>query len=214
MTVDETTTTANDDAPVVLGSLSPSRAADFKTCPLLYRFRTIDRLPEAASRAATRGTVVHSVLERVYDLPAAQRTVEAARELVGPAWQQLLIDDPRVGELFAADENGTELAEWLASAGDLVDNYFALEDPTRLEPASREELVEIVIDGLRLTGLRRSHRRLAGRRHPGRRLQDRFVATGGVRGEGAVPDEVLRPRALAAPRRRPAPAAADVPRRP
>ncbi len=25
-------------------SLSPSRAADFKTCPLLYRFRTIDRL--------------------------------------------------------------------------------------------------------------------------------------------------------------------------
>ena len=27
-------------------SLSPSRAADFKTCPLLYRFRSIDRLPE------------------------------------------------------------------------------------------------------------------------------------------------------------------------
>ena len=27
-------------------SLSPSRAADFKTCPLLYRFRTIDRIPE------------------------------------------------------------------------------------------------------------------------------------------------------------------------
>ena len=29
--------------------LSPSRAADFKACPLLYRFRCIDRLPEAPS---------------------------------------------------------------------------------------------------------------------------------------------------------------------
>ena len=52
-------------------SLSPSRAADFKTCPLLYRFRTIDRLPERTSLAAVRGTLVHSVLERLYDLPAA-----------------------------------------------------------------------------------------------------------------------------------------------
>ena len=43
-------------------SLSPSRAADFKTCPLLYRFRTIDRLPEKKSLAAVRGTLVHSVL--------------------------------------------------------------------------------------------------------------------------------------------------------
>src|SRR5262249_24506095 len=34
----------------------------------------------------------------------------------------------------------------------LVESYFALEDPTRLEPAAREELVEVVIDGLRLRG--------------------------------------------------------------
>src|SRR3712207_7731802 len=47
-------------------SLSPSRAADFKTCPLLYRFRTIDRLPERKSLAAVRGTLVHAVLERLY----------------------------------------------------------------------------------------------------------------------------------------------------
>src|SRR3954454_7071994 len=67
-------------------SLSPSRAADFKTCPLLYRFRTIDRLPERKSLAAVRGTLVHSVLERLYDLPAAERTVESALELVQPAW--------------------------------------------------------------------------------------------------------------------------------
>ncbi|CAM5588742.1 hypothetical protein SALBM217S_02505 [Streptomyces griseoloalbus] len=35
-------------------SLSPSRASDFMQCPLLYRFRVIDRLPEKPSEAATR----------------------------------------------------------------------------------------------------------------------------------------------------------------
>ncbi len=145
-------TIVEPSAPPILGSLSPSRAADFKSCPLLYRFRTIDRLPEAPSRAASRGTVVHTVLEQVYDLPAGERTNAAARELVGPAWEQLLLDEPRMAELFAEDEDGSELAGWLASAGDLVDNYFALEDPTRLEPQAREELVEFVVDGIRLRG--------------------------------------------------------------
>jgi putative RecB family exonuclease len=136
----------------VLGSLSPSRAADFKTCPLLYRFRTIDRLPETPSKAAARGTVVHAVLEEIFELPAAQRTLEAARALVPGAWQRVLAEAPEVAALFADDADGSELADWLAGAADLVDNYFALEDPSRLEPAAREERVEIIIDGLRLRG--------------------------------------------------------------
>src|SRR5690348_16741497 len=49
-----------------LPSLSPSRAADFKTCPLLFRFRTIDRLPEQPSPDQARGTLVHAVLERLF----------------------------------------------------------------------------------------------------------------------------------------------------
>ncbi|MQA24237.1 MAG: PD-(D/E)XK nuclease family protein, partial [Micromonosporaceae bacterium] len=59
-------------------SLSPSRAADFKTCPLLYRFRTIDRLPERPTPDQARGTLVHAVLERLFDAPAADRTLEHA----------------------------------------------------------------------------------------------------------------------------------------
>jgi putative RecB family exonuclease len=136
----------------VLGSLSPSRAADFKTCPLLYRFRTIDRLPEAPSRAATRGTVVHAVLEELFDLPAAERTLAAARSMVPAAWQRVLDEEPEAAQLFTDDSDGSDLADWLASAGDLLGNYFALEDPSRLEPAAREELVEVVVDGLRLRG--------------------------------------------------------------
>jgi len=101
----------------IVGSLSPSRASDFKTCPLLYRFRTIDRLPEAPSRAATRGTVVHAVLEGLFDLPASERTLEAAQQLVGPAWQHLLDDAPELAGLFADDERGRLRAVRLAGFG-------------------------------------------------------------------------------------------------
>jgi putative RecB family exonuclease len=135
-------------------SLSPSRAADFKTCPLLYRFRTIDRLPERKSAAAVRGTLVHTVLEKLYELPRAERSREAAQALVPGAWAELR-EEPGVAELFAADGAGDagSLESWLASAGKLVDTYFTLEDPTRIEPAGREELVEVTLpDGLLLRG--------------------------------------------------------------
>ncbi|MEP6853617.1 MAG: PD-(D/E)XK nuclease family protein [bacterium] len=139
-------------ADVHIGSLSPSRAADFKACPLLYRFRTIDHRPERPSPAATRGTLVHSVLERLYDLPAEQRTVGAATDLIEPQWQRLREVSPDVDALFEGGPQSQAAAEWLDSARDLVGNYFALEDPTRLEPAAREERIEVVLDGLRLRG--------------------------------------------------------------
>ncbi|MFW6091750.1 MAG: RecB family exonuclease, partial [Actinomycetota bacterium] len=141
-----------DDAPTAL-ALSPSRASDFMTCPLLYRFRTVDRLPERPSPEATRGTVVHAVLERLYDLPAADRTPDHAVALVAPQWEELLAAEPEVAELFEGDSDGSALREWLASAEELVHRYFALEDPTRLEPAEREMYVETVLDsGLCLRG--------------------------------------------------------------
>src|SRR3954452_16199979 len=139
-------------------SLSPSRAADFKTCPLLYRFRTIDRLPERRSRAAVRGTLVHAVLEKLYDLPPRERTPAAAQELLSPAWAELQQADPEVAELFTAEAPDDGPAEetldaWLVSAGRLVDAYFTLEDPTRIQPDGREQLVEVTLpDGLLLRG--------------------------------------------------------------
>ena len=150
-----TAAAAPADDPLVIGSLSPSRAADFKACPLLYRFRTIDRFPETPSRDAVRGTVVHAVLERLFDRPAAARTMAAATQLVGPEWEALVEQEPSVAQMFAAPDGSADLIaleSWLESARHLVENYFALEDPRRIEPAAREELVEIVIDGLRLRG--------------------------------------------------------------
>ncbi|MGD9958831.1 RecB family exonuclease [Nocardioides sp.] len=132
------------DGVDVLGALSPSRAGDFLTCPLLYRFRTVDRLPEPFSPAAVRGTVVHKVLEDLFDLPAHDRTPERARDLLVPTWDQLLEGEPALVEMFGGE--GPEVASWLTSCRAVLDRYFTLEDPRRLEPAEREVYVETLLE--------------------------------------------------------------------
>ncbi len=96
------------------------------TCPLLYRFRVIDRLPEPPTTATARGTLVHAALERLFDLPAAERTPQAARALVVPEWDRLAAEEPDLAALFP-DE--AERASWLESAVAIMDAYFTLEDP-------------------------------------------------------------------------------------
>ncbi|MHC3472070.1 RecB family exonuclease [Streptomyces sp. 7R007] len=143
-------------SPVAIApaSLSPSRAGDFMQCPLLYRFRVIDRLPEKPSEAATRGTLVHAVLERLFDAPAAERTAPRAKSLIPAQWDRLRENRPELAELFADDPDGERLAGWLSEAERLVERWFALEDPTRLEPAERELFVEAELDsGLTLRGI-------------------------------------------------------------
>ncbi|HEX2054258.1 MAG TPA: PD-(D/E)XK nuclease family protein, partial [Actinomycetota bacterium] len=61
--------------------LSPSRASDYKTCPQLFKYRAVDRLPEPADIYSTRGTLVHAVLEQLYLLDPLDRTLARAREL-------------------------------------------------------------------------------------------------------------------------------------
>lgn len=130
------------DSPRLPG-LSPSRASDYQQCPLLFRLRVIDRLPEPPSPAALRGTLVHAVLERLFDRPAGQRTPDAAADLLAPVWAELVAADPRATEVL--DESGED--GWFAAARALLETYFTLEDPNRLEPAERELPVRLVTEG-------------------------------------------------------------------
>jgi len=151
------------DGEDVLASLSPSRAGDFKTCALMYRFRTIDGLPEAPSPGAIRGVVVHKVLEDLFDLPAVERTPERAAGMVRDAWDFVLDAEPELAAMFADEpeskpgpetgpergpgpETGLQTADWLASCRKSLQGYFDLEDPRRLEPAEREVYVEALLD--------------------------------------------------------------------
>ena len=130
-------------------ALSPSRAADFKQCPLLYRFRAIDRLPEPSSTAQLRGSLVHAALEKLYGLPAAERHQDTALGLIAPAWEKVVSEEPELADEFTPEQREKLLAE----AARLLSGYYRLEDPTRFDPQSCEQRVEVELeDGTLLRG--------------------------------------------------------------
>ena len=136
-------------APARRPALSPSRASDFKQCPLLYRLRAIDRLPEPSSPAQVRGSVVHGALERLYALPAAEPRPRH-RDDPGRAG---LGGRRRVASRARGRSRSGRADELLDEARTLLSGYYRLEDPTRFDPQSCEQRVEVELsDGTLLRG--------------------------------------------------------------
>lgn len=130
--------------------LSPSRAADFKSCPLKYRFRTIDRLPEPPSAAAARGTLVHAALQQMFGEPAAGRSETTVAATLPQLWSDMLDRRPELADLPEA----VDLGAWFDEARSLLRTYFGMEDPTRFEPEACELLVEATLaDGVPARGI-------------------------------------------------------------
>ncbi|MDE0121749.1 MAG: PD-(D/E)XK nuclease family protein [bacterium] len=126
-----------------LANLSPSRASDFKTCPQLFKYRHVDKLPSIPTPAQARGTAVHLALERLFLLPAAERHPERLLELFDVAWEETL-DGDEYRELFAGDPESRE--EFHRSSRAVAERYFQIEDPRDLEPLERELHISLVID--------------------------------------------------------------------
>ncbi len=131
---------SDPDSASALPSLSPSRAGDFRVCPRLYRFRVVEGLPEQPNESAARGTLVHAVLERLFDLPVAQRSLRQALDLVAPTWAHLCDLDPDLERL------GSPTA-WPCSAEPALRGYFDLEDPSLYQPVGRELRLEAELEG-------------------------------------------------------------------
>lgn len=131
-------------------TLTPSKASDFTSCPLAFRFATIERRPQPASPQALKGTLVHAALEGLFwNHPAGFRTPEVASHELGTAWEAVQ-SDPEFVELAFGPEEATE---FLADAEQLVSNYFRLEDPDTVDTVGMELGVETMVDGMRLRGI-------------------------------------------------------------
>ena len=112
--------------------LSPSRISDFNNCPQLYKYRTIDLLPEPPSIDAERGTLIHTVLEDLFEIPAPDRTISNAAQMLPEKWQAQIEEKPAIKELVL------DSGAWFKRAEELLGNYFTLENPTLFEPTYRE----------------------------------------------------------------------------
>lgn len=140
---------AGSDAATPLQALSPSRAADFKGCPLKFRYRAIDRLPEPPAAAAARGTLVHAALEGMFRAERASRAEAQVAATLPTLWAQMVERQPELAELAEASDPGV----WFGAARSLLHTYFGMEDPTRFDPDACELRLEVMLpDGVPTRG--------------------------------------------------------------
>jgi putative RecB family exonuclease len=114
----------------------------------LYKFRSIEKIPEPATIYQARGTTAHLALQRLFDLPAPQRTPQALYDLFREAWTE--IRDTEYPDLFASVD---EERAWGIESLRLLANYFSLEDPTAFEPLDRELDMLQELDGMVIRGI-------------------------------------------------------------
>jgi len=96
----------------------------------------IEQLPEPPSIDAERGTLIHTILEDLFDLAPAERTHESAVAMAPERWRDQVEAKPALNELVLNEK------EWLDRVGALLKNYFILERPESFEATHREMHLE------------------------------------------------------------------------
>jgi putative RecB family exonuclease len=130
--------------------LSPSSMGTFTSCPLAFRFSYLERLPEAPSAPASKGTLVHLALQHLMWRPPAERTLEAALRDLDRARAELAAD-AEFAELELTDD---EWADFHAQAEVLVRRYFEVEDPQAVRVLGVELRVSATTDdGVTIRGI-------------------------------------------------------------
>lgn len=130
-------------------SLSPSRVEKFLSCPMAFRFASIDGLAERPSIHATRGSLVHRALELGYARPAAERTPDAFRASLAVAVHEFR-SRPDVIELGLDDD---ELAMLDEECRVLVERAITMEDPTAVRAIGLELRMAAPVGALELRGV-------------------------------------------------------------
>jgi len=146
----ETVDTSPGPLWTVPSTLSPSRVESFLSCPLAFRFASIQRLPDPPTPATTKGSLVHRSLELLFLLAPAERTPRALDHCVADAIEEYRVH-PDFTELHLADD---EAQRFFAECRELATNYMALEDPRRVRAIGLELMLAApVSDGLTLRGI-------------------------------------------------------------
>lgn len=149
---------AHTDAPTVAApepvwpipsSLSPSRVSSFTSCPMQFRFSSVQRLPEPPGVATTRGSIVHRALELLFELPNSERTREALEHKLAEALDEYSTHPDYVGLQLTEDDRirfGDDCTK-------LIERYFDMEDPTQINDIGLEVRMAADVGTLELRGI-------------------------------------------------------------
>ena len=130
-------------------SLSPSRVSSFTTCPMQFRFSSIQKLPEPPGVATTRGTIVHRALELLFVRRSVDRTPAALHADLATALSEYRTHPDYVG--LRLDDRASEMFDHECRS--LVDKYFDMEDPTRVREIGLELWMSAEVGHLTLRGI-------------------------------------------------------------
>ena len=123
-------------------SLSPSRVEAFTSCPMAFRFASIEKLPEPPGIHMTRGSLVHRALELFFTLAAADRTPARLEAALDSALAEYRTDPDFTGLALGADE----IVEFERECRELIDNYLRMEDPTAVREIGLELRLSAQVD--------------------------------------------------------------------
>ena len=128
--------------------LSPSSIETFKQCPLKFKYSRIDRLRDPPTEATTKGSFVHAVLEDLYALPPADRTLASAKVLMSAQWKNEW--EEKTLDVIGADPDKLRSFRW--NSWWCIENCFKLEDPTKINPDGIERELNSTISDVPIKG--------------------------------------------------------------
>ncbi len=130
-------------------SLSPSRVESFLSCPLAFRFSSIEKLPDPPTEATTRGSLVHRALELFFLRPGPERTPAALDRCVHEALAEYRVHP----DFTALDLDDAAAGRFATDCHELAANYLGMEDPTTVRDIGLELRLEAPVGDLMLRGI-------------------------------------------------------------
>ena len=130
-------------------TLSPSRIDSFLSCPLAFRFSSLDGLFDPPTEATVRGTMVHRALEHFYANPNADRTEDALHSSV----DQMLEEFSDDADVLYLDLTGEKFERLGSECNKLAFNTLDMEDPISVNPVGLEVRIEATFGDVTLRGI-------------------------------------------------------------
>ncbi len=130
-------------------NLSPSRISNFRTCPLQYRFASIEKLPQPPQIHLVKGNFVHRVLELLLGHAPDERTVDAARR----AFDATQSEYEQSARFKALGLSADAKEAFFKDSRELVNGYYRMENPRNAKIIGLELSLESDFGKFKLRGI-------------------------------------------------------------